>query len=199
MSHFIGSQFKKPNGFFGKIVSFLMKKGNRNAYDIIIPKLDIKNGDTILEIGYGHGIGIDIICKNYDCLVTGIDFSKLMFNESKSRNKRHIKNNKLKLNFGDYLDFKYSQESFDKIYFINVIYFWDNLEKPFKKIYEELKQHGKLYIYMVGRDDLNKLKFTPDEIFNKYTIDFVSEELKRIGFKNIDYKFDNGYYITCEK
>lgn len=199
MLRFIGNQFRKPTGLSGRIISFLMKKGNRSAYDKIIPALEIKQGNKILEIGYGHGIGIDMICKNNDCLVTGIDFSELMFNEAKSRNKRHLENNKLALNLGDYLDFKYTPESFDKIFFINVIYFWDNLETPFKKIHEELKQSGKLYIYMASRDDLKKLKFTTDDIFNKYTMDYVSEALERTGFKNIDYKFDNGYYITCEK
>lgn len=168
-------------------------------YNMIIPKLEIRQGDRILEIGYGHGIGIDMICEKNDCLVTGIDFSELMFNEAKSRNKRHIKDNKLVLNLGDYIDFKYARESFDKIFFINVIYFWDNLEKPFKKIHAELKQNGKLCIFMAHRDDLKKLKFTTDDIFNKYTVDYVSEELKKLGFKNIDFKFDNGYCITCEK
>ena len=79
------------------------------------------------------------------------------------------------------------------------MYFWDNLDKPFKKIKEELKQNGKLFIYMATSEYLNKHKFTKDDIFNKYTIDYVSQELKRAGMKNINYKFDNGYYITCEK
>ena len=197
MRSFIGNQFRKPSGLAGRITSFLMKKGNRPAYDKIIPKMEIKNGDKILEIGYGHGLGIDMICKNNDCSVTGIDFSELMFKESKSRNRKHIENNRLVLHHGDYLDFNYPRKSFDKIFFINVIYFWNDLEKPFKKINEELKQNGKLYIYMADRDDLIKMKFTLDGIFNKYTIDQVSKELKRTGFDSIDYEFADGYCITC--
>ena len=176
-----------------------MKKGNRSAYDKLIPLLNIKKDDRILEIGYGHGIGIDTICQNYDCTITGIDFSELMFNESTARNQRHIENKKVELDFGDYLDFDYSQASFDKIFFINVIYFWDNLKKPFNKINKELKHDGKLCIFMANRDDLKRLKFTKDDIFNKYTIDFVCEELEKSGFQNINYKFDNGYFISCEK
>ncbi len=199
MQNFIGSQFKKPKGISGRIVSYFMKKGNRPAYDKIIPKLEIKKGESVFEIGYGHGMGIDMICNNHDCLVTGIDFSELMFKESKTRNKRHIENNKLVLDFGDYLDFKYDKESFDKIFFTNVIYFWDNLEKPFKKINEELKQDGRLCIYMMSSDDLEKQKLTQSDIFNKYTIDYVREELTKAGFKNIEYQHDKGYCITCGK
>ncbi len=199
MLNFIGNQFKKPSGFGGKIISHVMKKSNKFAYERIIPKLGINKGDRLLEIGYGHGIGIDMICSDFDCSVTGIDFSELMYKEAQLRNKIHIENNKVALNFGDYLDFKCEKESFDIIFFINVIYFWNNLEKPFKKIKDELKQNGALSIYMVHRDNLKKMKFTTDDIFNKYTIDYVTEGLKRSGFKDVNYKYDNGYYIKCKK
>lgn len=33
MLHSIGKQFRKPSGLLGRIVSLLMKKGNRHAYD----------------------------------------------------------------------------------------------------------------------------------------------------------------------
>ena len=58
MLRFIGNQFRKPRGFFGKIVSKIMIKGNSHAYDKIIPELNIQQNDRILEIGYGHGIGV---------------------------------------------------------------------------------------------------------------------------------------------
>ena len=131
MLSFIGNQFRKPRGFWGRIIFFSMKKNNRFAYNKIVQELEIKQNDRVLEIGFGPGIGINMICKNFNCSVTGIDFSELMFREAQLRNKRHIENHKLVLNFGDYLDFKFPVESFDKIFFINVIYFWNNIEKPF--------------------------------------------------------------------
>ena len=196
---FIGNQFRKPTGFWGRIISFLMKKGNRMAYDIIIPELEITQGERILEIGYGHGIGVNIICESFDCKVTGIDFSELMFKEAQWRNKRHIENNRLELHLGDYLNFKCMPETFDKIFFINVIYFWNNIKNPLNKIKNELRQDGMLCIYMAHRDDLKRLKFTTDDIFNKYSIDEVVDELKGLAFRDISYKFENGYFIKCKK
>jgi hypothetical protein len=52
---------------------------------------------------------------------------------------------------------------------------------------------------MVQPEDLKKMKFTLDDIFNKYEIDFVVKELEKAGFKNIDYHFDIGYFFTCSK
>ena len=103
MLRFIGNQFRKPTGFFGKIISKIMIKGNSSAYDKIIAELDIKQKDKILEIGYGHGLGIDIISSNYDCFLSGIDFSELMFKEATKRNKKHIANKKADLYYGDFL------------------------------------------------------------------------------------------------
>ena len=51
---------------------------------------------------------------------------------------------------------------------------------------------------MSHRDDLNKLSFTDDAIFNKYHIEEVVEKLKNAGFNDIDYTFDHGYYVKCK-
>lgn len=196
MLRFIGKQFRKPSGFGGRIISFMMKRSNKVAYEIIIPKLEIKQHDRILEIGYGHGIGVDMICKQFDCHVTGIDFSELMFKEAQIRNKKHIEDNKASLHYGNYLDFDCALNSFDKIFFINVIYFWENIEIPFNKIKRDLKPGGKVCIYMAHKDLLKKFKFTTDDIFNKYTIEYVCEELRKQEFQNIEYTYDRGYFIT---
>ena len=199
MPNFIGNQFKKPTGFWGKIISFMMKKGNRSAYDKIISELEIRPNDKILEIGYGHGLGIDQICSNFDCHVTGIDFSELMFREAQKRNKKHIGNKKVELHYGDFLSSELSSDQYDKTFCINVIYFWNELDKPFSKIKAELKNDGIFCIYMAHRDNLKKLKFTADDIFSKYSIEQVVKELELSGFREISYRYDNGYIIKCKK
>lgn len=60
-------------------------------------------------------------------------------------------------------------------------------------------------MYMAHRDDLNKMRFSKEEIFNKYSIEQVVVELKKSGFKAIDYeletdyRFERGYFIKCRK
>jgi|ERR1035437_6622450 hypothetical protein len=76
----IGMQFKKPTGFPGKIVSILMSKGNRPAYERMIKDLTINSNDKILEIGFGPGIGIHLISKRFETTdIYGIDFSELIY------------------------------------------------------------------------------------------------------------------------
>jgi cyclopropane fatty-acyl-phospholipid synthase-like methyltransferase len=199
MLRFIGNQFKKPTGFWGRIISAMMKKWNSRVYDLIIDELNIQPNDRILEIGYGPGLGVNKICSQFDCHVDGIDFSELMLKEASKRNAKHIKVQKANLILGDYLDHSYGNSTFDKVFCINVVYFWKDLNKPFSKIRLELKDNGLFSFFMAHQDDLNKMKFTKDDIFNKYTIEQVIAELEKTGFRDITFKQKGGYYVTCIK
>jgi ubiquinone/menaquinone biosynthesis C-methylase UbiE len=195
----IGSQFRKPAGLPGKIISGLMMLGNRAAYNKMIPELDIKSNDKIFEIGYGHGLGVRKISSAYDCFFSGIDYSELMFNEATKRNRKYIENKKVELYLGDFLNYDIISNEYDKIFCINVIYFWDRLDKPFSKIIRGLKKGGTFCLYMAHSDDLKKTKYTQIDIFNKYTIDQVVDNLNVAGFSDIEYKYNNGYFIKCRK
>jgi cyclopropane fatty-acyl-phospholipid synthase-like methyltransferase len=199
MSNFIANQFKRPSGFMGKIVSLIMKKRNISSYDKIVDKLNIQPKDRILEIGYGHGVGINRIVSEFDCYITGIDFSELMYAEATQRNQRHIENKRVELFFGDFLNSDFKPDSFDKVFCINVVYFWDTLEIPFSKIYTYLKADGMFCFFMEHRDNLNRLKFTDDDVFNKYSIEHVVSVLESVGFREISFTNEHGYFVLCHK
>ena len=200
MLRLIGSQFKQPRGVLGKIISKVMKKGNSPDYDKIIPELEIKENDRILEVGYGHGLGVNRISSNYDCHITGIDFSELMFKEASKRNRKFIEQNKVELNFGNFLEYEIKPEHYDKVFCVHVIYFWDRLAEPFSKIRTGLKDGGVFCLFMAKTDYIKKMKFTKDGIFNKYSLDHVVDELKTAGFETISYSTNNkGYSIKCKR
>ncbi|MEM9833462.1 MAG: class I SAM-dependent methyltransferase [Bacteroidota bacterium] len=195
----LGNQLRKPRGLFGRLVSAGMKRGNSNTYEIMIDKLKIKDKEALFEIGYGPGIGIERILSKYNCTITGIDFSKLMHKEATKRNKKFIELNKAKLSFGDFLSFELDEQSFDKIYCINVIYFWNDLEKPFSSILKGLKNNGSFYFYMDNPEDLRNMKFAKDDIFNKYSIEHVVKILNLVGFSKITFENNKGYFVECKK
>ncbi len=196
----IGMQFKKPSGFLGKLISNLMIKGNRPSYDRLINDLKIQTYDKILEIGYGPGIGVNIISEKFgQCDIYGVDFSELMFKRATKRNKHFIDKGKVRLLFGDFIVTDVITKDFDKIFCLNVVYFWDDLQQPFSKIKSLLKTEGIFCFYMADKDDLAKMRFTKDGIFNKYAIEHIIETLKLVGFKEIEYYFNKGYFIKAAK
>jgi cyclopropane fatty-acyl-phospholipid synthase-like methyltransferase len=197
--NFIGGQFKRPSGWFGNFASKIMIKGNRNKYEILIKEMDIQSDDKLLEIGYGPGLGIHMITQLCEsCNIHGVDFSKLMYKKASKYNKSNIETGKVQLQYGDFLNIFIAKNQYDKIFCLNVIYFWDELYKPFEKTLSLLKTNGVFFMYMADADTLNEKK-APDGIFNKYSIEQVVGSLKSAGFTTIEHYFKKGHYITATK
>jgi cyclopropane fatty-acyl-phospholipid synthase-like methyltransferase len=204
MLKFIANQFKKPQGFAGKIVSNMMEKGNLKTYEWMLSLMNINPDDKIFEIGYGTGFVINrILEKNRNISLHGIDFSKVMFEKAEKKNKQYIKEKKVFLKYGDLLDYDENND-FNKIYGINVIYFWNDLEIYFSKIYKLLSKKGRLFLYMTDAENLLKIKFSQTDVFNKYTPVVVTDTLKSTGFINTNcltgkINMKKAYCIIAEK
>ena len=195
----LASQFKKPSGLFGNFFSNLMEQGNRRNYVVLINDLNIQPNDKLLEIGYGPGIGIRLILEKCNtCLIHGIDFSKLMYRKASSLNREYILDKKAELFFGNFLSFSIEPNYYNKVFCLNVVYFWDNLHIPFQKVKSVLKNDGIFCFYMAHKDYLIKERYS-DLIFNKYSIEDVTSALYEAGFSRVDYKFHNGYYVEAQK
>jgi cyclopropane fatty-acyl-phospholipid synthase-like methyltransferase len=196
---FIASQFKKPKGLFGIFTSNMMVKNNQKNYDKIIKDLDLQANDKLLEIGYGPGIGIQMIAELCpDCIIHGIDFSKLMYKTASKYNKPFIDTGRVHLQYGDFLKSSVLDNNYDKVFCLNVVYFWDELNSPFEKVLSLLKKGGAFHIYMADKNTLIEKK-APDSVFNKYSIEQVKETLKATGFENVEHHVEKGLYIKAKK
>lgn len=196
---FIASQFKKPSILFGRFASNIMIKNNQKNYDRLIKELDTHPHEKLLEIGYGPGVGIEMVAKACSsCIVHGIDFSQLMYKQASEYNKSFINSGIVQLQYGDFLKTPVISNNYDKIFCLNVIYFWNELRSPFEKVFSLLKEGGAFHIYMANKDVLIKMK-APDSVFNKYSIEQVTEALKSVGLKNVEYFSEKGIYIKARK
>lgn len=197
MYKFIAKQYRKPKGIIGRIISWRMKNHNLIAYKRLVPLMEIKPEDVVFEIGYGPGLGMYNILTEYGCKMEGVDFSELMYKEATKRNEKFIEQNRLKLNFGNFLNFQMPEKRYEIIFCINVIYFWDDLLLPFNIIKHGLKNNGVFYMYMTASDILSHNNFSKPDIFNKHSIEFVVEKLREAGFSNIEFHKKRGYLIQC--
>lgn len=196
----IADQFKKPSGLLGRLVSTLMIRGNNHAYKTILPEMKISEEDTLLEIGFGPGSGIkEIFSRFQPKKLYGVDFSPLMIERASRLNKALIQQDKVHLLLGDFMDADLSELTFDKVFCLNVVYFWEELVAPFSKIHNILKPGGKFHFYMASKEDLDRLKFTDDDVFNKHSIEKVEDCLKNAGFSNVKHFYKNGYFVEGSK
>ena len=65
-----------------------------------------------------------------------------MLKNASQKNKQIIKEGKLKLFLEDICKTSFEENTFDKIYTVNTIYFWNELEKSFSEIKRILRQNG---------------------------------------------------------
>jgi cyclopropane fatty-acyl-phospholipid synthase-like methyltransferase len=196
---FIASQFKRPTGLLGIWSSNQMVKNNQKNYDRLIMDLDLQPQDKLLEIGYGPGIGIRIIAERCStCTVHGIDFSQLMYKRASKYNKRFIDAGRVSLQYGDFLQVPVTYDDYNKIFCLNVVYFWNELKEPFTNIFSSLKKGGSFHMYMADEKTLVKLK-VPDSVFNKYSIEQIEEVLRVVGFESVDDYTEGGHYIKAKK
>jgi ubiquinone/menaquinone biosynthesis C-methylase UbiE len=199
LREFIASQFKKPSGLFGIFTSNVMIKGNQNKYERLIKDLDVQPHDTVLEIGYGPGVGIKMVLESCaSCTMHGIDFSKLMYKRAVRYNRPFIDSGRAELQYGDFLKLPVAADNYEKVFCINVIYFWEDLAAPFEKVLSILKKGGAFHIYMADESFLSKNK-APDSVFNKYSLEQVIAALKSAGFESVEFYSEKGHYIKACK
>ncbi|OHD06542.1 MAG: hypothetical protein A2086_00465 [Spirochaetes bacterium GWD1_27_9] len=124
---------------------------------------------------------------------------------AEKKNAQFIKDGKVQIFCGDFKTHNFAGAGiYNKILFVNVIYFWDNLTECFKKINDLLISDGIVIFYMVAKENLLKTNFTNTEVFNKYAIEDIKKILKDLNFKNIEYETINlksrtGYLISAKK
>jgi SAM-dependent methyltransferase len=195
--------FRKPVGLMGRYIIRFLKK-NQPEYDELDPLLKLNRSDVVLEIGYGLGQGIYDFAGKYNCTFHGIDFSRLMYSKARKLNREYIRQGKVVLHCADFDTHPFQPETFHGICFLNVIYFWKEIDSRLKKIYSLLKPGGKVIIFMADAVLFKDMRQTKGEpIFYLHSIVDVVKEMEKTGFAAVETvehsKEKNCFYIIGYK
>jgi len=175
-------QFGKPTGIRGKILVKQLNKQNKNQYNAVIRNIGLKTNNVILEIGFGNGYLIkELFKQNILIKIYGIDISEDMLNEAKIKNKQKFENGDLKLFLEDITRTSFDEDFFDKIYTVNTIYFWSDINSSLSEIKRILKVDGVFINVFSVKSHLNTLECTKYG-FNKYTLEEVEKATENNGF-----------------
>lgn len=182
-------QFGKPTGIVGRFVGWLLSFKNNERVNWTLEKLQFRQSDILLEVGYGPGVTLQKVANNLAAgFIAGIDHSDIMFVQASKRNKELIAKGKVKLECGTVWDLKYPENHFDIIYGSNVHFFWENPTKEFKHLISFLKPGGRLIMVFQPR-------------LAKTGIEEVAEETKiqyeQSGLTNIEIELKKMNPIPC--
>ena len=154
------NQLRKPSGLLAKKVGNKMNEINGFLYDFTIDTMKLTDNNTILEIGFGNGNFFDKLFSKAKLLkISGLDFSKEMVSAATENNSEAISSGNLNLKFGGSDKIPFPDNSFDKVFCINVIYFWEQPDKHLKEIFRVLKPNGKFYSAIRTKESMLQMPF----------------------------------------
>ncbi|UEG48540.1 class I SAM-dependent methyltransferase [Ferruginibacter lapsinanis] len=179
------AQLRKPTGENGIATAEWMNQGNRQMNLDTIKVLQATEGDTILEIGMGNGFFVtDILSQHNSITYTGCDFSELMITESEKINEAWIAKGLAKFFLADVASLPFANNTFNKIFTVNTIYFWDNAIAVLHEIKRVLTTGGICIIALRPKHQAEKYEFTKYG-FTLYSKEDLTELLTANGFNVI--------------
>lgn len=167
----VAAQLRQPNGEYAIQVAEKMNDGNLLINRNTIEALDIQDGEQLLEIGMSNGFFVkDILSAASNLKYTGCDHSAEMVAEARKNNRQFIKSGQASFHHTGADELPFPENSIDKVFTINTIYFWEDQQKVLSEIHKILKPSGKVYIA------LRPKRLMKDFPFTKYGFNMFSGE-----------------------
>lgn len=179
---FIDSQYSHPRGILGMYFGEKMVRQHRPETLWTIQALELQQSESILELGCGAGYAMRLLLRwPTVSQVAGLDISQTALRSAAIRNRDEISSGRARLVQGNVNQLAFQDESFNKVFSIQSIYFWDDLPKTISEIYRVLKPRGTILITLSDGKG--------DEKWNGIT-DMLEQQLipamKQNRFRNIE-------------
>lgn len=165
----LASQLGKPEGEKGIQIGHMMNETNNSMIIKTLEHLSLRDNDRILELGHGNANHLQELLNSADNLqYSGIDISELMKQEAEKYSIENGLDKKADFQLYDGTNIPFADNSFDKIFTINTIYFWQQPVELLNELNRVLKPEGILCITLVDEESMSRLPFT-EYGFTKYT------------------------------
>lgn len=174
----LAAHLRCPSGNEGLKVAEMMNVTNSNIINKTIASLDIQDGDNVLEIGPGNGKHVLQLLQVADGITYhGIDISETMVAEASAA---YADENNISFQLTDGKKLAFADNSFDKIFTVNTIYFWEKPQEYFDEIVRVMRPGGTFCIGYMPERIMQKIPFAKYG-FNLYSKDKVSQLLQACG------------------
>ena len=139
--------FGQPAGLLGRLGGVIMARLNRDAAARAIELLDLTPGGNVLEIGFGPGIGIELLAQRVSLgFVAGIDPSREMLAQATARNAAAIAAGRVELRQGAADRIPFASGAFDRVMSINSVQTWPDAVAGMREVRRVLKADGQVVL-----------------------------------------------------
>jgi len=166
----LASQLRRPENEDGIKTGVHMNEGNKIMNLEAIKAVNPCAHDRILEIGMGNGFFVKNIVSIHPTIVyAGCDFSETMIKEAEKINVDYIQNGCVAFHLASAENLPLEDASFNKLFTVNTVYFWDEPDKTLKEFHRVLKPEGELIIVFRPKHIMENLSVTKYGGFTLYS------------------------------
>lgn len=184
---FIAKQGRRPSGLLGQIVARIMAKETAGENDFARELLQLQPEDAVLEIGSGHGETLakcaNVVSRGRLC---GIDFSPVMHGHAMRRHRRLVAEKRMEFHLGSSDRLPFEDRSFDKVFTVHTIYFWNTPIDHLAEARRVLKPGGRFVLGFRPAEDAGFGATFPSEIYHIRSEADVAKLASDAGFEAVD-------------
>ncbi|REC79032.1 16S rRNA (cytosine(1402)-N(4))-methyltransferase [Chryseobacterium elymi] len=179
----LAQNLANPQGEKGIEIGEMMNATNISMTLESIKTLLIEDDEHILEIGHGNAGHLkNILSRAQNLKYTGVDISETMYNEARKLNKDFESQADFVLYEGKKLPFE--DKSFDKIFTVNTVYFWEDPVEFLNEIHRVLKKGGTFVLTFGQKKFMERLPFTEYD-FTMYSNSEMEQLVSKSHFKRM--------------
>jgi ubiquinone/menaquinone biosynthesis C-methylase UbiE len=173
-------------GLLGRLFAKKMESMTIESSIWSLELLQLYKSDQVLEIGFGTGALIEMVSRQItDGLVVGLDHSETMVSVASKRNAEAIAAGTVKLVTGQADEMPFDNGQFDKVYAINVIYLWPELQRTLGEVTRVLKKGGKLILYLAPKTTMGQMGLDKLEFFTMHMSEEVEAVVVDLGYSHV--------------
>ncbi|MBI1790106.1 MAG: class I SAM-dependent methyltransferase [Acidobacteria bacterium] len=147
--------------------------------------LEIRPGDRVLEIGFGHGRSITAAAKlTRGGLVAGVDASPSMLDMARRRNQALVDRGLVDLRQGDSLHLPFEDESFEVAFSVHPVYFWTAPISHMQEVRRVLKDGGRFVLGFRPESEQARRDF-PASVYTFRPAEQIHQMLLSAGFRSV--------------
>ena len=135
--------FGRPQGVLGRLGGSIMARMNQQCAAWVINLLDIQPHERVLEVGFGPGVGIQLLARSAG-YVAGVDASEAMVEQATARNVQAVERGHVDLRHGSVERLPFADNTFDKALAINSMQVWPDAVAGLREIGRVLKPGGRI-------------------------------------------------------
>ena len=178
----IARQSSHPTGLVGHVVAHVMGWDTQSANAFARDALPVQSGDSVLEIGCGHGRGVKALATaGIAGRIVGVDPSDVMVRVASRTNRGGLTLGNVEIRQATAAHLPFPSASFDHAIAVHVLYFWREASFELREIRRVLREGG-TFVLGFRPDSPEARAELPPKVYTLRSVPEVEKLLSEANF-----------------